>query len=391
MPRRMLGLVAAAEFLGLTMWFSATAVTTAIARDLSLDGGTAAWLTMAVQAGFVVGTLVSALTSLPDAVNARRLFALGCVTGAVANAGVTIAQSAAAVVALRLATGFALAWVYPPGLKIAAGWTRRRRGTALGVVVGALTIGSAFPHALSALAADIPWRSLVLVTSGLALAGGAIIMGLVRDGPHVAETSPFNPRAALRVFRGRGTRLSTLGYLGHMWELYAMWTWIGPFAAASLTTSGHADAARLGSLVAFVAVASGAPGCVLAGLWADRLGKARIAGSAMVASGLCAAGSGLVFGASLWLLAGFAAVWGLAVVADSAQFSALVAEYSPRDEVGTAITVQTCTGFLLTMLTIRLVGSTAGQFGWPWVFLVLVPGPVLGAWAMRALARNPTS
>ncbi len=391
MPRRMLALVALAEFLGMTLWFSATAVTGAIAADLALDAGAAAWLTMAVQAGFVAGTLASALASLPDLMNARTLFAIGCVAGAVANAGVTAASGASTAIACRFATGVALAWVYPPGLKIAAGWTTRRRGTALGVLVGALSIGSAFPHLLSALAARVAWRPLVLTASALALAGAVLVRGVVRDGPHVADTSPFNPRAAFRVFGGRGTRLATLGYLGHMWELYAMWTWIGPFAAASLAATGHAGPERLGSLVAFAAVASGAPGCVLAGLWADRLGKARVAGFAMVASGICAACAGLIFGAPPVVLGTFAAIWGFAVVADSAQFSALVSEHSPRDQVGTALTMQTSAGFLLTMLTIRLVPDAAGAIGWPWVFLLLAPGPLIGAWAMRALARDATS
>jgi MFS family permease len=204
----------------------------------------------------------------------------------------------------------------------------------------------------------------------------------------VTETSPFNPRAAVRVFTVRGTRLATLGYLGHMWELYAMWTWFGPFAAASVAVLGRSDAARTGSLLAFLAVASGAPGCVLAGLWGDRFGKARIAGFAMLASGICAATAGLFYGAPPSALALFAGIWGLTVVADSAQFSALVAEYSPRDQVGTAITVQTCVGFLLTMLTIRLVPIAAARLGWPWVFVLLAPGPLAGAWAMRALARE---
>jgi len=387
----MLALVALAEVLGMTMWFSATAVTGAIATEFRLDASEIAWLTMAVQAGFVAGTLGSALLSLPDLINARTLFAVGCAVGAMANAGVAQAASPAALIACRFVTGAALAWVYPPGMKIAAGWTERRRGTALGILVGALTIGSAFPHLLSALTSEIEWRGLLRLTSGLALAGAVIVRGVVRDGPFVAETARFNPRAAFRVFTVRGTRLATLGYLGHMWELYAMWTWIGPFAAASLSAAGSTNAATQGSLVAFVAVASGAPGCVLAGFWADRLGKARVAGAAMVASALCAAAAGLFFGAPIRWLALLAAVWGFAVVADSAQFSALVSEYSRRDEVGTAITVQTCAGFLLTMLTIRLVPSAAGWMGWPWVFLLLVPGPLAGAWAMRALARDATS
>jgi MFS family permease len=391
MPRRMLALVALAEVLGMTMWFSATAATGFIMTEFRLGPADVAWLTMAVQAGFVAGTLVSALLSLPDLINARTLFAVGCLVGAIANAAVAEASSVLAMIACRFVTGAALAWVYPPGMKIAAGWTERRRGTALGVLVGALTLGSAFPHLLSYLTVGFDWRALLRLTSALALAGAVIVRGFVRDGPFVAETAPFNPRAALHVFTVRGTRLATLGYLGHMWELYAMWTWIGTFAAASLAAAGSTLAAVQSLLVAFVAVASGAPGCVLAGLLADRVGKACVAGFAMIASASCAAASGLLFGAPLGWLMAFAAVWGFAVVADSAQFSALVAEHTARHEVGTAITVQTCVGFLLTMVTIRLVPPAADLLGLPWVFLLLVPGPLAGAWAMLALARSATS
>jgi MFS family permease len=387
MARRMLLVVAVAQFFGMTLWFSATAAAPAIAAELSLSAHETAWLTMAVQAGFVGGTLMSALLNLADVLNARRLFAIGCVAGAAANAAIPFAGTAAAVIVLRIATGFALALVYPPGLKIAAGWFLERRGAAMGVVVGALTIGSAFPHLLAWSAGTIPWRTLMAVSSVLALAGGALVALAARDGPHVSASAPFDPHAARLVIANRGVRLATLGYLGHMWELYAMWTWIPAFAAASLAASG-ASSGRPGSLVAFVAIASGAVGCVIAGRWADTLGKARVAGAAMGISAACAAAAGLAFGAPLPVLLALAVVWGFSVVADSAQFSALVSELSPRTHVGTALTLQTCAGFLLTMASMRLVPAIADAAGWQWAFLVLVPGPVLGAIAMRALRRS---
>jgi MFS family permease len=380
----MLLLVAAGQFFGLTLWFSATAAAPALAREFAITGAGVAWLTMAVQAGFVAGTLMSALFNLPDVLNARRLFAAGCLAGAVANAAITLAGTPALIIALRFATGVALACVYPPGLKIAAGWFVDRRGTALGIVVGALTVGSAFPHLLAWATDGVSWRTLMICSSLLATVGAAIVAVAVKDGPYVSASAPFDPQAVSIVLRNREVRLATLGYLGHMWELYAMWTWIPAFASASILASGG-NPGRQGSLIAFVTIASGAVGCVLAGVGADAMGKARVAGGAMIVSGTCAILAGLTFGGPFALLLALAVVWGFSVVADSAQFSALVAQFSPRTHVGTALTLQTCAGFLLTMISMRLLPAVAAAAGWKWAFLLLVPGPFLGALAMRRL------
>jgi len=383
----MLFRVALAQFLGMTLWFSATAAGPAIAAEFNLTRSATAWLTMAVQAGFVAGTLTSGLFNLADVLNARRLFAVGCIVGAAANAVIPLASTPSAIIALRGLTGFALACVYPPGLKIAAGWFLDRRGTALGIVVGALTIGSAFPHLLAWGAHAVPWHALMWVSSLLAVAGGCVVWLMVEDGPYVSATAPFNPRAVLEVARNPGVRLATLGYLGHMWELYAMWTWISAFAGAALLAR-YGTESRTGSLIAFTAIASGAVGCVAAGRWADALGKARIARLALLTSAACSAAAGLFFGAPTLLLFLFASVWGFSVVADSAQFSALVSEYSVRTHVGTALTLQTSVGFLLTIASIRLLPWFAALTGWRWAFLMLVPGPLLGAVAMKRLMNQ---
>jgi MFS family permease len=381
-----LGVVSLAQFLGMTLWFSATAVAPLLIDHFKIAPEHEAWLTMAVQGGFVIGTLLSALTNVADILNARVLMFLGSMVGACANAGLLVAQDGVTAIVLRFVTGASLALVYPPAMKIAAGWFRDGRGFALGLLIGALTLGKAFPHLLSALfGAD--WRAPILLASVLAVIGGTLVVLIVRDGPHVAPTSPFDPHAIRRVFASRGARLATLGYLGHMWELYAMWTWIAVFAWTSLTDSGVDNVAAAGSFAAFLAIGSGAAGCVLAGFIADRVGKARVAMWAMIVSASCAALTVVVHGGPPALLYALIMVWGFSVVADSAQFSALVSEHAPREHVGTALTIQVCMGFLLTMVTIELLPWVAGYISWRYASLILVPGPLLGAWAMFRMQR----
>jgi len=385
----MLGVVSLAQFLGMTLWFSATAVTPLLVREFDIPPGHVAWLTMAVQAGFVAGTLASALGNVADVLNARTLMFIGSLAGAAANAAVIVAPGPTSVIVLRFLTGAALALVYPPGMKIAAGWFRDRRGFALGLLIGALTLGKAFPYLLTALVGD-NWHQPMLLVSGLAAVGGILVLAVVRDGPYVAATAPFDPHAIRKILSSRGARLATLGYLGHMWELYAMWTWVAVFAAASFAASGMTNAGAAGSVAAFLAIGSGAAGCGLAGYLADRFGKARIAMWAMLASAACATLTVVIFGTSPFWLYALVMIWGFAVVADSAQFSALVSEHAPKEHIGTALTLQTCVGFLLTMVTIELLPRVAEISSWRYASLLLVPGPLLGSLAMKRLLRRDT-
>ena len=382
----MLAVVSLAQFLGMTLWFSATAVTPSLIAEFKLSPGSAAWLTMAVQAGFVAGTLVSALGNLADLLNSRVLMFIGSAVGAAANAAVVFAPNGASVIALRFVTGASLALVYPPAMKIAAGWFRDQRGFALGLLIGALTLGKAFPHLLTALFGT-EWRQPMFLASGLALVGGTLVLAIVRDGPYLAPTAPFDPHAIRKILASPGARLAMLGYLGHMWELYAMWTWVAVFATASFVASGTSNAVTAGSIAAFLAIGSGALGCGLAGYIADRAGKARVAMWAMLVSAACAALTLVVYGGPPILLYALVMIWGFSVVADSAQFSALVSEHAPPDHVGTALTLQTCVGFLLTMVTIEMLPRLAEATSWRWASLLLVPGPLLGALAMRRLIR----
>jgi MFS family permease len=383
----MLAALAVAEFFAMTLWFSATAVTPALVNEFHMPPDRAAWLTLAVQIGFVAGTLGSAAANLADILNARALLFVGAVAGAATNAAVLLVSTSEGAIVLRFLTGVSLACVYPPGMKLAAGWFRERRGLALGVVIGALALGNAVPHLLTAFYGRA-WREPMLLASLLALLGGLLVLGVVRDGPYVAATARFDRRAILSIFRSRGARLATFGYLGHMWELYAMWTWIAVLATASFTTAGVNNASTSGSMVAFLAIASGTLGCVMAGWLADRLGRAMVAMWAMVVSAFCAALIVVVYGGSPQWFFLIAVVWGFAVVADSAQFSALVSEFAPPEHVGTALTLQTCLGFLLTMVTIEGMPRLAEAVGWRWASLLLVPGPVFGIWAMRPFLRH---
>jgi MFS family permease len=341
---------------------------------------------MAVQGGFVAGALVAALLNLSDLVNPRWVFGIGCFGAAAANALVTAAPSPVEAVAWRFATGTALALVYPPGMKIVAGWFSTRRGAALGILVASLTLGKALPYLLAAISGG-SWRSMMLLSSVLAAAGGLVAIATVRDGPLAIPAAAFDPRAAFRVFTRRGSRLGVLGYLGHMWELYAMWTWVGVYVTAALMTSGTESAVRLGSLAAFVAIGAGALGAVAAGFFADRRGRAKVAAWAMMTSATCCALTVPAFHAPFGILLLLVAVWGFSVVADSAQFSAIVSETTDDEYLGTALTVQTCLGFLLTMVSIRLTSAAAEWVGWQWAFLLILPGPILGVQAMVALMR----
>ncbi|PYN02590.1 MAG: MFS transporter [Candidatus Rokuibacteriota bacterium] len=383
---RQLVLLSLAELLALSLWFSASAVLPALKLEWGLGDGGGAALTIAVQAGFIVGTLASALANLPDIVAARTLMVIGAALGALANGALALGVSSLGpALALRFVTGVCLAGAYPPAMKIMATWFREGRGLAIGVLIGALTVGSATPHLIPAITA-LSWRGTLLVASALALAGAAVVLFFVGDGPHRFPSARFDLRMAAAVFRERGPRLACFGYLGHMWELYAMWTWIAAFLAASLEAHGGGSYVGLGpSGATFLVVALGALGCWAGGGASDRWGRTALTMVAMALSGTCAAIIGLTFGGSPSLTLLVAAVWGITVIADSAQFSTAITELSPSAYVGTALTAQTCIGFALTMASIWLIPPLVARIGWRWAFAVLAIGPALGVIAMARL------
>ncbi len=382
--RWQLAILSVAIVLSMAPWFAATVVADPIAGALALSAGQTSWLTLAVQLGFVLGSLTSAALLLSDLLSARYLAAGAALVAAAATAVLALGSLAGwQAIALRLLTGASLACVYPPGMKIAAGWTQRHRGTAIGILVGAVTVGSAFPYLLRATWDPGQWRPVVLLAGASAALGSALFAFAVREGPFQAGSAPFDPRAIRRVLGERDVRLATGGYLGHMWELYAMWSTIGLFLAD--TGRRHGNPSTPASLLAFAVIAAGAIGCVVAGIRADRVGRARVAMIAMAVSGTCALAIGPVSAWSYGLTIALALVWGVSVVADSAQFSACVADVAPREYVGTALTIQTASGFLLTMLTIHLVPAWAARWGWELAYMPLALGPVFGIAAMSRL------
>ncbi len=387
---RVILFLALAELLAMSVWLSASAVVPALSSAWHLTDSGRAWLTMSVQLGFVVGALGSAVLNLADRVPAARLFAVSAVLAAVATALIPLAaRGLGAALGLRFLTGLFLAGVYPVGMKIMATWTRADRGLAIGLLVGALTLGTAAPHLLNAFGGMQAWQPVLYGSAGLAFLGGLLAAAAVREGPYQAAAPRFNWRYAGEILRQRDLVLANLGYLGHMWELYAMWVWIPGFLTASFALTGQSPTAA--SLGAFVVVGVGGLSSLLAGRFADRVGRTTVTVASLVVSGLCALGAGLLFGQHPALVLALCLVWGFAVVADSAQFSACVSELCDPKYTGTALTLQTSLGFLLTLVTIRMIPPLVEAVGWQWAFAGLALGPAVGVWAMLALRRSPAA
>jgi MFS family permease len=383
-------LLSFSELLAMGVWFSASSVVPALTSAWNLTDSGRAWLTMSVQIGFVVGALGSAILNLPDRVPAARLFAVSAILAALCTAMIPFAADGLAIaLPLRFFTGLFLVGVYPVGMKIMATWTTRDRGLGIGLLVGALTLGNALPHLINAFSSFENWEFVLHLSAVLAFAGGLITWIFITEGPERAATPPFRWDYIGKILRERDLVMANLGYLGHMWELFAMWTWLPLFLHDSFIQRG-ASAATAG-LAAFLVIGAGGPGSLIAGQIADRIGRTTTTIAAMAISGACALLVGQLYGGpNIWLFA-LCLIWGFAVVADSAQFSASVSELSPKEYSGTALTLQTSLGFLLTLVTIRLIPTLQTLVGWEWAFAFLALGPFMGIWAMNALRQSPSA
>ena len=384
---RSIAFLVLAEILAMTMWFVSAAILGDLSTEYSVTPLVAAALSASVQAGFVVGALLAAITGVADRYDPRKVFAAFALIASIANALLLSLPNPGMAIALRFATGFCLAGVYPVGMKIAVGWGTEDRGWLVGLLVGGLTLGSASPHLISYLGGT-NWRLTLILSSALAIVSAVLVLQ-TKLGPHHSTAKRFRTSAILVAWTDKRIRHAYAGYFSHMWELYAMWAWIGTAATASyaLQTNGQ-SAAQLGKLTAFCAIALGALTCPLAGIFADRIGKARITIWAMSGSALSALAAAVAFGGPVWLFFLIAVVWGITIIPDSAQFSALIADFANPELAGSLMTLQTSIGFALTIATVQLTPLVAGALGWPILFLILALGPIVGILAMRPLAKS---
>nr|WP_263323497.1 MFS transporter [Neobacillus sp. Marseille-Q6967] len=375
--------IAAAELFALSLWFSASVIAPELKNIWNLTAVSEAWLSASVPSGFVIGALFSSYFGIADRYNSRKVFAVAALLGAIFNGMLIFVDDAIWGIALRIITGVTLAGVYPTAVKILSEWFPKKRGLAIGILIAALTLGSSLPHFVIVFLSAVNWKIVIICCSFLALISAVIVWWMVKDAPVPFNRKPFSFSLLRKVTGNKPVMLANYGYFGHMWELYAMWTWLPAFLTASFTNFSPETSPGFIALASFLSIGiAGGVGCVVGGQMADRIGRSRLTVLSMAISGGSALLIGFTFGQSIWLTLILAMIWGMSVISDSAQFSAAVSEFADTEYVGTALTFQMCVGFLITIVSINLIPILQKVVGWEWVFVCLAIGPIFGILSM---------
>jgi MFS family permease len=381
-------LISISELFALSLWFSASAILPDLKVAWNLNSFTAAWVTSSVQIGFIVGALISSFFGIPDRYNSRKVFVISAFVGAIINGLLIFVSLAWLGFFIRFLTGMTLAGVYPTAVKLISVRYPNHRGMAIGILIGALTLGSALPHLIVTFLGDVDWKAVMITSSSLALISAVIMYFFVIDTPVASKNTKVSIHLVRKVIKNKRVMLANYGYFGHMWELYAMWTWLPAFLTASLSMYNPQQVLLYSAIWSFLIIGiAGAFGCVLGGYAADRIGKPRLTIIAMIISAGCAILIGFTLQLSIWFTIIIALIWGISVIADSAQFSAIVTEYSSEEYIGTALTLQMAIGFMITVLSINLLPIVQNYIGWNWVFILLSIGPILGVISMLKLDK----